>query len=748
MKKIISLLVVVALLPFFIPPSGGIQDIRILQDGKYCRVEMDGMEYAINPGYPLLPYRTITYVFPEGTKIVDVKVEPEEVREIKLEKKIEPSPMAAPVGEMRGEMRYKKEGKIYSTDKFYPGSWYNYSTGSGIINGERSIILSIHIYPARYNAVKNMLLYGKNFNVMLDYVLPETVKKNDVYDFLIIAPDEWLTLLKGLEDYKEEKGISTIVVGLNEIYGGKYFTAKGRDDAEKIKYFIKDAIENWGVRYVMLVGDVEKMPVRYVYTGISDIPEAPSDLYYADIYDYGGAFSSWDRDGDNLFGERRDDKPDLYPDVYIGRLPASTPADLNLLINRIKGYVTPPIRALMVGVELFWDTDTREGEYLKEMVSNEINLKSIKLYETEEYPRDGEANEVEITKWINNGVMLLNFASHGSPYGMGWNAGHFTIDDLSMLHNSFMPVAFAMACSTNEFDLPDYDCLGEMFLLNANGGGIAYAGSSRVAYVYLGTAIKSGLSGYLDMAFFKAYYDGNRKVGEMFATAKEAYVSHIPFMGDADLLTMTEYNLLGDPTIELPPMPLTSRAKVDKEVSTSSVNITAEVTENGTVELYYRKKTNLGGRWKFYGSLDEPPYRWEFTPDEDGYYEFYTILKKGNYTESPPAVADAHCIFGIVPPSVNIKKPAEGKIYLFNEERASLPIKSAIVLGSIEVEAEGYAEYIDIYLDDKMVASEGGNKITWEWNEFAIGRHVIKAVAHNIAGETSSDEVVVWSIII
>ena len=745
MKKIIALLAVITLLPFFVNPSEGNERLNIIDKGEYCLISLGGMDYAVNPGHPMLPYRTEIYTFPMGTKINGIEVREKNVERINLEKKIMPSPMPAAIGEGSNI----KEGKIYSTDTFYPSSWYDYRVGMGIRNGERVVILSVHLYPVRYNAVRNEVMHAESFSINIDYEAPsESMKREDAYDFLIIAPDDWLTILKTLKDFKDGQGISTIVVGLNEIYSGKYFAVEGRDEAEKIKYFIKNAIENWGIEYVMLVGDVEKMPVRYVDTGIEDIPTAPSDLYFADIYDASGAFSSWDKDGDGKFGERKDDRPDLYPDVYIGRLPASSTSDLSLLINRIKSYVTPPRRALMVGVELFWDTDNREGEYLKETVSSEINLDTIKLYETDDYERDGIANEEEIADWINNGVMLLNFASHGSPYGMGWNAGHFTIDDLSLLHNSFMPVAFAMACSTNEFDVEGYDCLGEMFLLNAQGGGIAYAGSSRVAYVYLGSAIKSGLSGYLDVAFFKGYYDGNNRVGEMFAAAKEAYVSHIPFMGDADLLTMTEYNLMGDPTIELPPMPLTSRASVDKEISSSSVNITADVTDNGTVELYYRKKTNLGGRWYLYGSLDNPPYKWEFSPEEDGYYEFYTILKKDNYTEQPPYVADAHCIFGISQPAVKFIKPVEGELYLFNKEVASLPFHSAVIIGATDIQVEGNASYIELYLDDEFLYSEKGSSCSWKLDGFLIGRHTIKAVAYNLAGEESSEEVRIWALII
>jgi len=42
----------------------------------------------------------------------------------------------------------------------------------------------------------------------------------------------------------------------------------GRDNPEKIKYFIKTAVEQWGIKYVMLVGDYKKIPVRYVYNAV------------------------------------------------------------------------------------------------------------------------------------------------------------------------------------------------------------------------------------------------------------------------------------------------------------------------------------------------------------------------------------------------------------------------------------------------------------------------------------------------
>jgi len=135
-----------------------------------------------------------------------------------------------------------------------------------------------------------------------------------------------------LVEHKNNRNISTKLVALEDIYAGTYFPVKGRDDPEKIKYFIKDAIEQWGITNVLLVGSSKKFPVRYTHIHVYYPPNPPddesfvSDLYYADIYDATGGFSSWDTNNNDIFAEYRwgdsnlTDDLDLYPDVAVGRL--------------------------------------------------------------------------------------------------------------------------------------------------------------------------------------------------------------------------------------------------------------------------------------------------------------------------------------------------------------------------------------------------------------------------------------------
>lgn len=66
------------------------------------------------------------------------------------------------------------------------------------------------------------------------------------YDFIIITSEKFSNDLQSLREHKEQHGIATIIVILDDIYGSTFFEVEGRDDQEKIKYFIKDAVETWG----------------------------------------------------------------------------------------------------------------------------------------------------------------------------------------------------------------------------------------------------------------------------------------------------------------------------------------------------------------------------------------------------------------------------------------------------------------------------------------------------------------------
>ena len=167
-------------------------------------------------------------------------------------------------------------------------------------------------------------------NTKIDNISKDTLHMlesscDQTYKLLILSPVQFEEELEPLVSHKEKIGISAILVTLDEVYAN--VGEVGRDEPEKIKYFIKKSMEEWGIEYVLLVGGKKgqlplwHFPVRYVNMDNDWEPHFISDLYYADIYKENGDFSSWDSDGDGLYGEwyygedPEDTNIDLSPDI-------------------------------------------------------------------------------------------------------------------------------------------------------------------------------------------------------------------------------------------------------------------------------------------------------------------------------------------------------------------------------------------------------------------------------------------------
>ena len=133
-------------------------------------------------------------------------------------------------------------------------------------------------------------------------------------NMVIIAPSSFARAIRPLIAHKNRFGIPTGHMPVELIYT----CYPGRDDAEKVKRFIKDAVEYLGVRYVLLMGGRKgqnlewHVPVRYVLLddGFKH-KEHLSDLYFADLYKQGGQFEDWDSNKDNVFAEWGKDTLDL-----------------------------------------------------------------------------------------------------------------------------------------------------------------------------------------------------------------------------------------------------------------------------------------------------------------------------------------------------------------------------------------------------------------------------------------------------
>lgn len=383
-------------------------------------------------------------------------------------------------------------------------------------------------------------------NTTIETILPQrTGQGSNVYDLLIIAPKIFRSELIPLVHHKNRLGIRTILVDTDAVYDQMFW--QGRDDAEKVKYFIKAAVEKWGVHYVLLVGGrsnqghVEKwwVPVRYSsldrpYETFPE-PQFLSDLYFADIYDENGSFSSWDDNDNGVFGEwpvgeGAVDHPDLIPDVSLGRLPCLNGQELRIVVRKIILYEA-------LGCADFWfktmvvvagdtypgRTPYYDGEvYTEQGLDLMTGFRPVKLWAS-----DGSLkNWVDVVFAINKGCGFLWMSGHGNPKSWAthppddndtWIHG-LRLRNLPFLHNrQKLPVCITgSGCFNNMFNISLGNsrwvyglhtpyCIGWALMIQRDGGSIATIGPT--AFSYESPDINLGYGGieWLDRQFFAEY---------------------------------------------------------------------------------------------------------------------------------------------------------------------------------------------------------------------------------------------------
>jgi len=517
----------------------------------------DASNSLSSAGYPVMPYESKVMTFPFGTKIKGIDVSIGDVQTIHLDKKIAPAPEAVPLN--GAEPTGVQEGEIYQSDSAYPSNWVEWNTGAGLENGRRVVFLTIHAFPARYVPASNELQYVDGVNVKVRYVPPaESMPLKDVYDLLIIAPSEFTDALQPLVDHKNSWGIPTYLATLDEAY-----SSTGRDNAEKIKYFIKDAVEKWGVKYVMLVGSAGKFPIRLSYTYDGEESNFISDLYYADVYDADGRFSSWDTNNNDLFGEYdyhgKTDEMDLYPDVYVGRLACDSTSEVSSVVDKIIYYESATYgsewfeRAVLCGGDSHDDNGgVLEGEYTKEHADNYLGDFEI----TKLYVSTDSLDDKSIKQAINDGAGFVDFSGHGNRYSWATHPpGEFDtwigidVSDVTLLSNTNeYPVVVLDACSTGNFKYGN--CLAWHFVKVGDRGAIATFATTALSWGYLGSSCIAGLSGYMDVHLTR-YISERGMAGDALSGSINDYLNYHSDMSATDYKTVEEFELFGDPTLKI-----------------------------------------------------------------------------------------------------------------------------------------------------------------------------------------------------
>ena len=359
-------------------------EFSFYKEKGYDRIKTPRFELCGEPGTPELPAVYLNYIIPPNARAESIIISQFHLVQIPGKYLIFPAQPPSPIGETLPWV--PPDTLIYNSDSLFPGRFIRI-TDVGIMDGAR--IVTVEFRPLRYRPKTGRLyivrqvqfefVFGPNslpelrpqvrgryeqmvydvairevvendYEVSAYYQKPVIVEENQLGSIspfptapaVIIAPDEFHSAFQVYADWMTDQGIRTALISPQTIYG--YFN--GRDDAEKIRNYIKYCYEHSGGTYFILGGDdystggIEFVSVRYCYLpkeGIVDSNASiPCDLYFSDLT------GDWDKNNNGKWGEIDDDAADRYPEVYVGRLTPYCVQEVNNWINKVFGYEKNP----------------------------------------------------------------------------------------------------------------------------------------------------------------------------------------------------------------------------------------------------------------------------------------------------------------------------------------------------------------------------------------------------------------------
>jgi hypothetical protein len=375
-------------------------------------------------------------------------------------------------------------------------------------------------------------------------------------DYLIITHPSLLAAAQPLADYRAGQGLRTKVVSIQAIYDQ---FANGLPDPQAIHDFLAYAYQNWQAPaplYVLLLGDGNfdflnnygRNESEYVPPIMGNDPwigDAPSDNLYVLV-----------------------SGNDHLPDMYIGRLPVKTAAEVQVVTNKIIAYESAGPAAWNTQALFVADkTDqtlvfSASADNLAAQVPADFTINRV-YYGKATYPLASDARAA-IQQNINAGIGLVTYFGHAAS-SFWSNDKLLAHDDVAGLTNGGkLPFFISLACMDGYFTVPsgastiDYSSLAETLVRAPDGGSIASFSpggyGTEEGHAVLSSGLVKGIFTY-----------GMQTAGAATTYAKYYLASNS--VGYASLLDT--YNLIGDPALRLKFAPSTSVAQLDLDVSLS-----------------------------------------------------------------------------------------------------------------------------------------------------------------------------------
>lgn len=527
------------------------EQLVLTTDGPCTRVGLEGTAPGgATPGEPELPSRIVHVLVPPGANNLDLQLT---ATQTKVAEAVQVCPTQP--GQTADEPQpYVQPNEVLApTDALYPAQ-VGSLVGTARLGGYQLAVVRLN--PVRYNAARRELYLATSITatlsfdegtVLSDVATPRTdVARNTVLalasnpeDIDRFAP----RLAAALDQTSSPTGPTRTVAADNSaVYllitnnslasafqplvtrrtsqgkPGQLLTVEtiesaysGVDRQEKIRNCIRFYYQNHGTVWVALGGSETVVPARYVEGNI------PVDLYYS-----------------CLDGDWNADNTDLYPEVWVGRIPVATAAQATAYVDKLVRFENAAndgfSGSMLIGSNLTWFMSglSRPIGYDDHDPVAESEAPMRNLYRNVIQPY-WQANPLDLlfttySTWDTTtcgdyGVTPEHMADrlnqgYHVAYLWGYGSGSASpVIDAAMgssLTNADRPgIVYVTASSTAAYDQQE-PCTSEAFIRNPNGGAVAFLGATRNA----------ASTDYHATLFFTEVFQKRRAtVGEAFGVA-------------------------------------------------------------------------------------------------------------------------------------------------------------------------------------------------------------------------------------
>ena len=246
-------------------------------------------------------------------------------------------------------------------------------------------------------------------------------------------------------------------------------------------------------------------------------------------------------------------------DVAVGRFPVTTVSDAETLVDKTINYSTNANAGAWQNTLMFMGDDGNDNKHM--MDANEVADDVATLYPAylvkkvmwDAYPRETSSTgntypEVSdiIKRQQKNGALVMDYAGHGSNTQLS-HESVLKLADFENFHNANLPLWVTASCDIMPFD-GMAATIGERALLNANGGAVAFYGTTRTVYAQQNK--------YINRAFMRrvlSVVDGKPvTIGEAHRLAQNDVMTGGVNETETDVtVNHLQYSLLGDPALAL-----------------------------------------------------------------------------------------------------------------------------------------------------------------------------------------------------